>query len=238
MSNDIDVIFFDLFFTLITPKYNDVRNENDVLGIKKEEWEKYVEDDELYLERATGREKNPRKIIESIIEKMDMQVNESEKEEILKLREERFRKSLIEVDNTIMDVLLDIKKSGKKLCLISNADIIDVMHWKESPLKELFDDVIFSYEVGYLKPKTEIYEIALKRMNTIPPKCIFVGDGGSDELKSAKELGMKTILTGYLLKRERKEIYSLKNFADYYIEDFKKIINIITWTNQSTYYMS
>lgn len=227
IENKIDVIFFDLFFTLITPQYNDVRNENDVLGIVKDGWEKYAEDDELYLERATGREKNPQKIIESIIKKMDMKVSDSQIQEILKLREKRFKKSLINVDLNIINVLLDIKKSGKKLCLISNADIIDVMYWGESPLNDLFDNTIFSYEVGYLKPQNEIYEIALKKMNTIPQKCIFVGDGGSDELKGAKELGMKTILTGYLLEKEREEHNEIKKFADYYIKDFKEIIDII-----------
>ena len=227
MENDIEVIFFDLFFTLIIPKYNEVRNENDVLGITKEEWEKYAEDNELYLERATGREKEPQKIIESIVKKIDMKISESQKKEILELREKRFKKSLIDVDSTIINVLLDIKKNGKKLCLISNADIIDVMHWKESKLNDLFDDTIFSYEVGYLKPQNEIYEIALKKMNTIPQKCIFVGDGGSDELKGAKELGMKTIQTGYLLENERKEPNSIKNCADYYIENFEEIIKIV-----------
>ena len=227
MENDIEVIFFDLFFTLIIPKYNEVRNENDVLGITKEEWEKYAEDNELYLERATGREKEPQKIIESIVKKIDMKISESQKKEILELREKRFKKSLIDVDSTIINVLSDIKKNGKKLCLISNVDIIDVMHWKESKLNGLFDDTVFSYEVGYLKPQNEIYEIALKKMNTIPQKCIFVGDGGSDELKGAKELGMKTIQTGYLLKSERKEPNSIKNCADYYIENFEEIIKIV-----------
>ncbi|GCD09385.1 hypothetical protein [Clostridium tagluense] len=28
-------------------------------------------------------------------------------------------------------------------------------------------------------------------MNVNPEKCIFIGDGGSDELKGAKELGIK-----------------------------------------------
>lgn len=37
MNNNIEVVFFDLFFTLITPKYNNGRNENDVLGISKEQ---------------------------------------------------------------------------------------------------------------------------------------------------------------------------------------------------------
>jgi len=227
MDNNIDVIFFDLFFTLITPQYNDFRNENDVLGISKDEWEKYAEDGELYLERATGREKNPQKIIERIIQKIDINISESQTKEILKLREQRFEKSLIDVDLKIINVILIIKKSGKKLCLISNADTIDVMHWNESPLSNLFDHTIFSYEVGCLKPQKEIYEIALKKMNTIPERCIFIGDGGSDELKGAKELGMKTILTGYLLKKEIKEHNTIKVFADYYIEDFKEIIDIV-----------
>jgi putative hydrolase of the HAD superfamily len=227
MKNEIDVVFFDLFFTLITPQYNDFRNENDVLGMAKEEWEKYAEDDGLYLERATGRETNPQKIIESIVQKIGMTVGENQIKEILKLRENRLKKSLIDVDYKIINALLDIKKSGKKLCLVSNADIIDAMYWNESPLNDLFDETIFSYEVGYLKPQNEIYEIGLKKMNTIPQKCFFVGDGGSDELKGAKKLGMKTILTGYLLEKQRKEYNAIKKFADYYIKDFREIIDIV-----------
>lgn len=227
MENDIDVVFFDLFFTLVTPKYNDLRNENDVLGITKEEWERYAEDDELYLKRATSKNISPEQIIEDIINKMEIDVNENGKKEILKLREERLKKSLIDIDSTIIDVLLDIKKNGKQICLISNADIIDVMYWNESPLNNLFDSTVFSYEVGYLKPQIEIYKIALERMNISPQKSIFIGDGGSDELKGAKKLGIKTIQTGYLLENERKDPNSIKDFADYYIEDFKELINIV-----------
>jgi len=227
MKNDINVVFFDLFFTLVTPKYSDLRNENDVLRITKAQWEKYAEDNELYEKRARGKEKSPQKIIDSILRKMKMKVNACDKNEILKLREERFKKSLIDVDLTILDVLLNIKKKGAKLCLLSNADIIDVMHWQKSPLNNLFDDTIFSYQVGYLKPQTEIYEIALKKMNVNPENCMFIGDGGSDELKGAKQLGIKTILTGYLLKRDKEEHNTIKEFADYYIEDFKEISNIL-----------
>ena len=94
MKNNINVIFFDLFFTLVTPKYNDLRNENDVLKITKEEWEIHAEDNELYEKRAIGKEKIPIKIIESIIEKMGMKVSDCDKNEVLRLREERFKKSI------------------------------------------------------------------------------------------------------------------------------------------------
>lgn len=227
MKKSINVIFFDLFFTLVIPKYNDFRNENDVLKRTREEWEAYAEDKELYEKRATGKEKSPIKIIEDIIGKMGAEVNDGDKNEILRLREDRFKKCLSEVEINIINVLLNLKKSGQKICLISNADIIDVSHWRNSPLYNLFDETVFSYEIGYLKPQTEIYNIALTRMNAKPEECVFIGDGGSEELKGAKELGIKTILTSYLLKRDEKHLNRLKEFADYYIEDFREIEDIL-----------
>lgn len=223
MINDIKVVFLDLFFTLITPRYNVLRNENDVLGITQDEWEKYAEDYELYEIRATGKELIPEKIIESILEKMKICVTDSEKKEILSLRKERFKNALMDVDLKILDALLDLKKKGKKICLISNADIIDVMDWDKSPLYNLFDDAIFSYTTGYIKPQKEIYEIALKRMKVKPEECIFIGDGGSDELQGARHAGIKTVLTGYLLKRDAKQLNILKEYADFYINDFDEL---------------
>lgn len=227
MEKDINVVFFDLFFTLITPNYSDSRNENDVLGITREEWERYSESDEIYIKRATSKNMSSEQIIEDIINKMKIDASESVKKEILNLRKRRLEKCLINVDPIILEVLLNLKRSGKKICLISNADIIDVMYWNKSPLNNLFDNIIFSYEVGYVKPQKEIYNIALNKMEVNPENCIFVGDGGSNELKGAKELGIRTVLTGYLLKRERKQHNEIKKFADYSIEDFKELINIV-----------
>lgn len=226
MKNNIEVVFFDLFFTLITPKYNNGRNENDVLGLSKEQWEEYAEDKDLYLERAIGKEKDPQKIIENIIKKSKINVMDHQMKEILELRKNRFQKSLVDVDSKVLQVLSDIKKSGKRLCLISNADVIDVMYWKQSPLSNLFDDAVFSYEAGYVKPQSEIYHVGLNKMNTIPEKSVFIGDGGSDELRGAKKLGMKTILSGYFLEKERKD-QAIINFADYSIKDFGEILEII-----------
>lgn len=48
---NIEAIFFDLFFTLIIPKYHLKKNENDVLGLSVEEWELYAENDMLYKRR-------------------------------------------------------------------------------------------------------------------------------------------------------------------------------------------
>lgn len=226
MATNIKVVFFDLFFTLVTPKYNDLRNEYDVLKLTMEEWEKYAEDEELYLTRALGQEKDPEKIIDAILEKMRIEYEPSHKAEILNLREERMKKCLVKVEKDIVETISQLRKNGKKICLISNADVIDGMHWDKSPLSEVFDEKIFSYEVGYVKPQADIYKIALKKMNVEAENCAFVGDGGSDELKGAKELGMKTVLVTHILKRDETKHNEIKSFADYHVEDFKDIAKL------------
>ncbi len=77
--NKIDTIYFDLFFTLVNPVYSGEKNENDVLGILKNEWEKVVEDEKLYYRRGTGLVKFPKDIIEEILRNFDVQVSDEEK---------------------------------------------------------------------------------------------------------------------------------------------------------------
>lgn len=64
-------------------------------------------------------------------------------------------------------------------------------------------------------------------MKVDPESSIFIGDGGADELKGAKMLGINTALTVYLLKRDIKQHNAIKKYADYYIEDFEDINNIL-----------
>lgn len=56
-----------------------------------------------------------------------------------------------------------------------------------------FDEVVLSYEVHMKKPDSCIYEDASKRLGVDLGECIFVGDGGSNELEGAKNVGMKAI---------------------------------------------
>lgn len=58
----------------------------------------------------------------------------------------------------------------------------------------IFDFVILSNEVGFAKPDTEIYQLALKRLPGIEPgETVFIDDQERC-LAPARELGMQTIL--------------------------------------------
>ena len=89
-----------------------------------------------------------------------------------------------------------------KLCLISNADIIDRAYWTMSPLACIFDEAIFSCDIGILKPDKKIYDYAMRCLNVKSNESIFIGDGGSDELNGAKRAEMKTVFTEYFGKEK------------------------------------
>ncbi|CUX67864.1 Alpha-D-glucose-1-phosphate phosphatase YihX [Clostridium sp. C105KSO15] len=219
-------VFFDLFFTLIYPSYS-IGNEYDVLGISSSEWESYAENNILYDERAKGKIRNEREIIDRIVNIMPYKVTEEQKRKILLKREERMKRTLLSVDNNVLEILGRVREKGVKIGLISNADIIDIKYWNDSPLSSFFDSVIFSCDVGILKPETEIYQLAMKRLNVRPEESIFIGDGGSNELFGARRAGMKTIFSEYLDCKSKIQKEMIIKYSDYHIESFDDILKYI-----------
>ncbi len=222
----IKAVFFDLFFTLIYPSYS-IENEYEIIGISSSEWESYAENNILYDERAKGKIRNEREIIDRIVNIMPYKVTEEQKRNILLKREERMKRTLLSVDNKVLEILGKVREKGVKIGLISNADIIDIKYWNDSPLSAFFDSVIFSCDVGILKPETEIYQLAMKRLNVKPEESIFIGDGGSNELFGAKRAGMKTIFSEYLDCKSKIQKEMIIKYSDYHIESFDEILKCI-----------
>jgi putative hydrolase of the HAD superfamily len=57
---------------------------------------------------------------------------------------------------------------------------------------DAFDDLIFSAEVGLVKPDRRIYELALARLRVQPIEAIFVDDV-SENVEAARAIGMQGI---------------------------------------------
>lgn len=101
------------------------------------------------------------------------------------------------------------------------------MYWKDSALYPYFDGAVFSCQAGLLKPDPEIYHCALRKIGCVPEECVFIGDGGSQELMGAKAVGMTTVLSEFLdVKPEAKRKDILK-YADYTITDFLDLLNVL-----------
>lgn len=93
--------------------------------------------------------------------------------------------------------LLDYIKKLKpkyKIGLLSNVstDWVKTDFLNNEELK-LFNDILLSYEIGIAKPDPRIFQEAAKRLKVNLDECIFIDDG-EQNVKVAKELGMKSLL--------------------------------------------
>ena len=189
---------FDLFFTLVTTESHVYEHEMNFLGITPEEWERCVTDSGAFVGRVT----EPLDIVREFVRLSGKQVERDVLEAMCERRIARVRDIVTQVRPEILETLRALKRRGDRLCLVSNADAIDAMHWADSPLAPLFDEAVFSCQVHMEKPDPGIYLLASRRMGAAPGDCVFVGDGGSDELMGAKRVGMRTVQARHFVRRE------------------------------------
>lgn len=223
----IKAIYFDLFFTLIVPIYEKTNNEYEILNLSVSEWEQYAENDILYHERALGFVKTEKEIIDKIVSLMPFEVSVIKKEQVLFAREQRMKNALQMISKEILDTLEKLKLKDIKLGLISNADCIDCKYWNQSPLFRYFNDSIFSCNVGLLKPDRQIYELAMQRLDVSPDQCLYVGDGGSNELYGAKSAGMGTVFSEMLETKNAPQRESIIKYSDYHIKHINELFNYL-----------
>jgi putative hydrolase of the HAD superfamily len=136
-----------------------------------------------------------------------------------------FAGALTRVPRESVDVLTLLKARGKRIGLVSNASTMEVTAWNQSPLAPFFDSAIFSCYVGYLKPDRRIYEKCMGALGVTPEECVFIGDGGSEELEGARDLGMATIMiAGFIRDVFPGRIEERRRNADVMIERLAELI--------------
>lgn len=90
--------------------------------------------------------------------------------------------------------LQELRTRGLKLGLISDCshELPDV--WPETEFAPLFDATVFSVLAKIKKPNAAIYHLAANRLGVTCADCLYVGDGGSNELTGAAAVGMRPVL--------------------------------------------
>jgi putative hydrolase of the HAD superfamily len=162
---------------------------------------------------------DPFQIMEQMAHSIDPGIPAQIIEEAVRNRIERFEYALINIDGETIDTLKRLKQMGKLLGLVSNADVNEISGWEKSPVRSFFDTVVFSCRVGFIKPEPEIYAIALRELKIRPEDVLYVGDGGSDELRGAKETGMTTVLTIHVIKEFWPErVVKARKYADHEVD--------------------
>jgi putative hydrolase of the HAD superfamily len=82
--------------------------------------------------------------------------------------------------------------AGVRIAVISDCSAETPEIWHESPIAKYVEVTSFSCVTGTRKPAPESYLVATRALQADPTDCVFVGDGGSNELTGAESLGMTT----------------------------------------------
>lgn len=103
-------------------------------------------------------------------------------------------RNLGEVRNEELITYIKTLKGSYKLAMVSNINSRERLDSRFLPgqLDELFDAVIPSGEVGYIKPQPEIFMIAAERLGVQPDECVFIDDI-EDFCEGARATGMQAI---------------------------------------------
>lgn len=189
---------FDLFGTLVKvfekQAYVDqIQKLSDVLDVDYETfYQKW--NIETYDERMTGKFSSIHENISHILDALDIDRTDEEIQKAVHFRMEFVKRSLDLHRDHLHDTLDNIKSRGYKIGLISDCSPDVPVLWETVGFKKYFDSVVFSCEVGMKKPDPRIYKKAIDALGVDFEDCYYIGDGGSNELTGAFEVGMHPIL--------------------------------------------
>jgi putative hydrolase of the HAD superfamily len=223
---EVKGLVFDLFFTLVNPMREDFVRDSEYAVLKIERSEMQRRNSIDHIARNTGQIRDPYEIMHRIL--CGLNISEDILIRAADVRLERLRRTLYGIEQKNRNILKNLRELGFKIALLSNADVVDIYYWQGSPLSALFDKVIFSCDVGLLKPDLKIFCLALDALGLSSNQVFYVGDGSHDEFRGAREAGITTILTTeYITHTWPDKIPALKEDADYHIERLEDLLGIM-----------
>jgi putative hydrolase of the HAD superfamily len=224
-------VIFDLFRTLtgIESEWSDLPVTSDVLGINRRVWDEILAT--RSRQRLTGAQRDPFEIVRTLAHEVDPTIPESRIREAVQIRDQWFRHALRNIPQDNIDAVKHLRAADLRLGLISNADVMEVAAWEESPLVGLFDVEIFSWTVGCVKPEPAIFRRCLDALKLRPSECLFVGDGGSNELIGVKEVGLSTVfVSGVIAEHWPDRVADRIKISDYHVTLMPQILTLLGLT--------
>ena len=95
-------------------------------------------------------------------------------------------------DDTV-PMLRALRDAGLRLALISNAGVPIRTVLDRDGITELVDEIVLSYEVGWVKPDLRIFQAAVDALGLRPTQVLMVGDSGTDDV-GGTPLGIRTLI--------------------------------------------
>ena len=119
-----------------------------------------------------------------------------------------------------------LSAKGYKLGIIANQNPGTANRLESWGVRQYFDVIVSSAEVGYAKPDIKIFEIALEAAGCTADNSIMVGDRLDNDIIPAKTIGMKTVwIKNGLSKLQDQKLG--EGYADHQIYSLREMTKIL-----------
>ncbi|MBE6621240.1 MAG: HAD-IIIA family hydrolase [Ruminococcaceae bacterium] len=121
--------------------------------------------------------------------------------------------------------LAHLFQRGYKLGIIANQKLGTSERLESWKLRQYFDIIVASAEIGYAKPDLRIFEKALELAGCTAQECVMVGDRLDNDMHPAKAVGITTVwIKNGLAKYQNAKLGM--GIADYSIERLSDLLSI------------
>ena len=191
-----DAVILDLFGTLID-KFS-LREHESVLAEMASVLSSPSDDFiqlwfDTFNERGLGIFQSLEANIEYICSKLELKPEDTQITLAAQINVERTARSM-KPRPYATELLSYLKSEGYKTGLITTCSTSIPKIFNDMPLAALIDVAVFSSLVRLQKPDPRIYQLAVEQLVVKPENCLYIGDGDSQELTGASQVGMHPVL--------------------------------------------
>jgi HAD superfamily hydrolase (TIGR01549 family) len=204
----IQAVTFDFFNTLVSHRRGDGGRGSALMeylrsqGLESDPWEHQVLYDVLEPHaREYAPDQSPAvkhnylcRLAERVFERLNVRSEVQEARSHATKIWELIGPSSLAVFPEVPRTLERLRAAGYRLAVVSNWQC-GLRHFcVELGIEDMFEHVVASAEVGYAKPRREIFEEACRRLAVPADRVLHVGDTVEDDVEGARGAGMRAVL--------------------------------------------
>ncbi|MGN9774485.1 HAD family hydrolase [Micromonospora sp. H33] len=185
-------VLFDFFGTLTRSVQRGAahRTTADLLGCPPDVLVDVL--DRTYYQRATGRLGTAEATLRWVCEQAGVRPSDEAVRSAVAARHRAVRADT-RLREEAVPTLAALHRRGVRTGLVSDCTHELPAFLPHLPIDPLLDVRVFSVQVGRCKPDPELYRAACRRLRLAPAACLYVGDGGSQELTGAERAGLTAV---------------------------------------------
>jgi putative hydrolase of the HAD superfamily len=149
--------------------------------------------DDSFPERISGALGDVQQTMRALAARLGVRLTEEQLDDASATRRS-VQESMFALRPEALGVIERLRSAGLKTGLVSDCTSELPDAWARLPLAAVIDAPVFSCVEGTRKPDPRLFRKVAADLGTEPDRCVYVGDGGGQELTGASAIGMRAVL--------------------------------------------